>query len=114
MKIYDLRSQHDSPCRSKQMLSSPQMSSRVFFGAPGPWFSQMHLDGDKTTVFHDVDGSVGDFPGAFLVKQDNWLLRHPDCVDVPDWRAAICSGRYAQVGVAWLHTCVPHCPGVLL
>ncbi|XP_024117563.1 cell migration-inducing and hyaluronan-binding protein isoform X2 [Oryzias melastigma] len=73
------------------------MSSRVFFGAPGPWFSQMHLDGDKTTVFHDVDGSVGDFPGAFLVKQDNWLLRHPDCVDVPDWRAAICSGRYAQV-----------------
>ncbi|RVE74995.1 hypothetical protein OJAV_G00027640 [Oryzias javanicus] len=42
------------------------MSSRVFFGEPGPWFSQMHLDGDKTTVFHDVDGSVSEFPGAFL------------------------------------------------
>uniref|UniRef100_A0A3P9J8H9 hyaluronoglucosaminidase n=1 Tax=Oryzias latipes TaxID=8090 RepID=A0A3P9J8H9_ORYLA len=73
------------------------MTSRVFFGEPGPWFSEMHMDGDKTTIFHDVDGSVSEYPGAFLVKEDNWLLRHPDCVDVPDWRAAICSGRYAQV-----------------
>lgn len=55
------------------------------------------MDGDKTTIFHDVDGSVSEYPGAFLVKEDNWLLRHPDCIDVPDWRAAICSGRYAQV-----------------
>lgn len=57
----------------------------------------MQMDGDKTTVFHDVDGTVSEYPGAFLVKEDNWLLRHPDCIDVPDWRAAICSGRYAQV-----------------
>lgn len=56
------------------------------------------MDGDKTTIFHDVDGSVSEYPGVFLVKEDNWLLRHPDCIDVPDWRAAICSGRYAQVG----------------
>ena len=57
----------------------------------------MQMDGDKTTIFHDVDGSVSEYPGAFLVKEDNWLLRHPDCIDVPDWRAAICSGHYAQV-----------------
>lgn len=56
------------------------------------------MDGDKTTIFHDIDGSVSEYPGAFLVKEDNWLLRHPDCIDVPDWKAAICSGRYAQVG----------------
>lgn len=56
------------------------------------------MDGDKTTIFQDVDGSVSEYPGAFLVKEDNWLLRHPDCIDVPDWKAAICSGRYAQVG----------------
>uniref|UniRef100_A0A6Q2YND7 G8 domain-containing protein n=1 Tax=Esox lucius TaxID=8010 RepID=A0A6Q2YND7_ESOLU len=73
------------------------ITSRVFFGEPGPWFNQMQMDGDKTTIFHDVDGSVSEYPGAFLVKQDNWLLRHPDCIDVPDWRAAICSGRYAQI-----------------
>lgn len=73
------------------------ITSRVFFGEPGPWFSKMQMDGDKTTIFHDVDGSVSEYPGAFLVKEDNWLLRHPDCIDVPDWRAAICSGRYAQI-----------------
>lgn len=75
------------------------ITSRVFFGEPGPWFSQMQMDGDKTTIFHDIDGSVSEYPGAFLVKEDNWLLRHPDCIDVPDWKAAICSGRYAQIYV---------------
>lgn len=64
----------------------------------------MQMDGDKTTIFHDVDGSVSEYPGAFLVKEDNWLLRHPDCIDVPDWRAAICSGHYAQVRCT-LETC---------
>ncbi|KAK5916134.1 hypothetical protein CesoFtcFv8_001661 [Champsocephalus esox] len=75
------------------------ITSRVFFGEPGPWFSKMQMDGDKTTIFHDMDGSVSEYPGAFLVKEDNWLLRHPDCIDVPDWKAAICSGRYAQIYV---------------
>lgn len=74
-----------------------QITSRVFFGEPGPWFNKMQMDGDKTTIFHDIDGSVSEYPGAFLVKEDNWLLRHPDCIDVPDWKAAICSGHYAQV-----------------
>uniref|UniRef100_A0A3Q2D5T4 Cell migration inducing hyaluronidase 1 n=1 Tax=Cyprinodon variegatus TaxID=28743 RepID=A0A3Q2D5T4_CYPVA len=73
------------------------ITSRVFFGEPGPWFHKMQMDGDKTTIFHDVDGSISEYPGAFLVKEDNWLLRNPDCIDVPDWKAAICSGRYAQV-----------------
>jgi len=56
------------------------------------------MDGDKTSVFHDVDGSVSEYPGSYLTKDDNWLVRHPDCINVPDWRGAICSGRYAQVG----------------
>lgn len=70
----------------------------MFFGEPGPWFNQLDMDGDKTSVFHDVDGSVSEYPGSYLTKADNWLVRHPDCVDVPDWRGAVCSGRYAQVG----------------
>ncbi|XP_038623108.1 cell migration-inducing and hyaluronan-binding protein [Tachyglossus aculeatus] len=73
------------------------ITSRVFFGEPGPWFNQLNMDGDKTSVFHDVDGSVSEYPGSYLVKEDNWLVRHPDCIDVPDWRGAICSGRYAQI-----------------
>uniref|UniRef100_A0A4W4FZ85 G8 domain-containing protein n=1 Tax=Electrophorus electricus TaxID=8005 RepID=A0A4W4FZ85_ELEEL len=78
-------------------FDSVPITSRVFFGEPGPWFSSMQMDGDKTTIFHDVDGSVSEYPGAFLVKEDNWLLRHPNCIDVPDWRGAICSGHYAQI-----------------
>lgn len=78
-------------------LGTVQITSRVFFGEPGPWFNQLDMDGDKTSVFHDVDGSVSEYPGSYLTKEDNWLVRHPDCIDVPDWRGAICSGRYAQV-----------------
>uniref|UniRef100_A0A2I2Y729 hyaluronoglucosaminidase n=1 Tax=Gorilla gorilla gorilla TaxID=9595 RepID=A0A2I2Y729_GORGO len=73
------------------------ITSRVFFGEPGPWFNQLDMDGDKTSVFHDVDGSVSEYPGSYLTKNDNWLVRHPDCINVPDWRGAICSGRYAQM-----------------
>uniref|UniRef100_A0A665THV5 G8 domain-containing protein n=1 Tax=Echeneis naucrates TaxID=173247 RepID=A0A665THV5_ECHNA len=80
-------------------ITFEHITSRVFFGEPGPWFNKMQMDGDKTMIFHDVDGSVSEYPGAFLVKADNWLLRHPDCIDVPDWKAAICSGRYAQIYV---------------
>ncbi|XP_027427033.1 cell migration-inducing and hyaluronan-binding protein isoform X3 [Zalophus californianus] len=73
------------------------ITSRVFFGEPGPWFNQLDMDGDKTSLFHDVDGSVSEYPGSYLTKDDNWLVRHPDCINVPDWRGAICSGRYAQM-----------------
>ncbi|XP_060035573.1 cell migration-inducing and hyaluronan-binding protein isoform X3 [Erinaceus europaeus] len=73
------------------------ITSRVFFGEPGPWFNQLDMDGDKTSVFHDVDGSVSEYPGSYLTKDDNWLVRHPGCLDVPDWRGAICSGHYAQM-----------------
>lgn len=55
------------------------------------------MDGDKTSVFHDVDGSVSEYPGSYLIKEDNWLIKHPDCIDVPDWRGSICSGHFAQV-----------------
>ncbi|XP_067327539.1 cell migration-inducing and hyaluronan-binding protein [Anolis sagrei] len=73
------------------------ITSRVFFGEPGPWFNGLDMDGDKTSVFHDVDGSVSEYPGSYLIKEDNWLIRHSDCIDVPDWRGSICSGQYAQV-----------------
>uniref|UniRef100_A0A4W3GXB8 hyaluronoglucosaminidase n=1 Tax=Callorhinchus milii TaxID=7868 RepID=A0A4W3GXB8_CALMI len=79
------------------------ITSRVFFGEPGPWFHQMEMDGDKTTIFHDVDGSVSEYPGSYIVKHDNWLLRHSECIDVPDWRSAICSGHYAQVYIQTRH-----------
>lgn len=63
------------------------------------------MDGDKTSVFHDVDGSVSEYPGSYLIKEDNWLIKHPDCIDVPDWRGSICSGHYAQVKWLTLQFC---------
>ncbi|XP_062873668.1 cell surface hyaluronidase [Trichomycterus rosablanca] len=80
---------------SLSFLSS--VTLRAFFGQPGQWFEGNDLDGDKNTIFHDVDGSVSGYPGTSAVRADNFLLRHPDCVDVPRWNACVCSGRYAQV-----------------
>ncbi|KAI4830096.1 hypothetical protein KUCAC02_001749, partial [Chaenocephalus aceratus] len=62
------------------------ITSRVFFGEPGPWFSKMQMDGDKTTIFHDMDGSVSEYPGAFLVKEDTGCCGTPTGIDVPDGR----------------------------
>uniref|UniRef100_A0A7M4FDZ0 Cell migration inducing hyaluronidase 1 n=1 Tax=Crocodylus porosus TaxID=8502 RepID=A0A7M4FDZ0_CROPO len=80
-----------------QSCPNNNITSRVFFGEPGPWFNKLNMDGDKTSVFHDVDGSVSQYPGSYLIKEDNWLIKHPDCIDVPDWRGSICSGHYAQI-----------------
>lgn len=82
---------------SQLVFDQVPLSSRLFFGEVGPFFSLMQRDGDKTTILHDTDGSLSQYPGAYLVKDDNWLLRHPDCIDVPEWRGAICSGNYAQI-----------------
>uniref|UniRef100_A0A8C3VKB0 hyaluronoglucosaminidase n=1 Tax=Catharus ustulatus TaxID=91951 RepID=A0A8C3VKB0_CATUS len=73
------------------------LPTEVFFGEPGPWFNDLDMDGDKTSVFHDVDGSVSEYPGSYLIKEDNWLIKHPECIDVPDWRGSICSGHFAQI-----------------
>ncbi|XP_076855130.1 cell surface hyaluronidase isoform X2 [Brachyhypopomus gauderio] len=70
---------------------------RAFFGRPGQWFEDNDLDGDKNSIFHDVDGSVSGYPGTYVARADNFLARHPACVDVPAWNGCVCSGRYAQV-----------------
>lgn len=76
---------------------SCKVSLKVFFGKPGPWFEDGELDGDKNSIFHDVDGSVTEYKDSYVGRMDNYLIRHPDCVDVPKWNGVICSGSYAQV-----------------
>lgn len=76
------------------------MTLRAFFGQPGQWFEGNDLDGDKNTIFHDLDGSVSGYPGSSVVRADNFLLRHPACTDMPGWNAAVCSARYAQVSTS--------------
>ncbi|XP_036186749.1 cell surface hyaluronidase isoform X2 [Myotis myotis] len=77
----------------------PHVSLNVFFGKPGPWFEDCELDGDKNSIFHDTDGSVTGYKDAYVGRIDNYLIRHPSCVNVTKWNAVICSGSYAQVYV---------------
>ncbi|XP_075067078.1 cell surface hyaluronidase CEMIP2 [Mixophyes fleayi] len=73
------------------------VSLRAFFGQPGPWFETADLDGDKNCIFHDVDGSVTSYNDTYVARMDNYLIRHPKCINVTDWNGVICSGTYAQV-----------------
>ncbi|XP_062936600.1 inactive cell surface hyaluronidase CEMIP2 isoform X2 [Cynocephalus volans] len=77
----------------------PHVSLNVFFGKPGPWFEDCELDGDKNSIFHDIDGSVTGYKDAYVGRIDNYLIRHPNCVNVTKWNAVVCSGTYAQVYV---------------
>uniref|UniRef100_A0A8D0D9G8 Cell migration inducing hyaluronidase 1 n=1 Tax=Sander lucioperca TaxID=283035 RepID=A0A8D0D9G8_SANLU len=89
----------DFPIRGMQIYDGPINMQNCTFR------KYTALDGRHTSAFGfrlnnswQTDSlSLLEYPGAFLVKEDNWLLRHPDCIDVPDWKAAICSGHYAQV-----------------
>lgn len=73
------------------------VSLRAFFGQSGPWFETGDLDGDKNSIFHDVDGSVTHYNNTFVARMDNYLVRHPKCINITEWNGVICSGTYAQV-----------------
>uniref|UniRef100_A0A673UKD2 hyaluronoglucosaminidase n=1 Tax=Suricata suricatta TaxID=37032 RepID=A0A673UKD2_SURSU len=77
----------------------PHVTLNVFFGKPGPWFEDCELDGDKNSIFHDLDGSVTGYKDAYVGRIDNYLIRHPSCVNITKWNAVVCSGSYAQVYV---------------
>ncbi|XP_062985402.1 inactive cell surface hyaluronidase CEMIP2 isoform X3 [Elgaria multicarinata webbii] len=73
------------------------VSLKVFYGKPGPWFEEADLDGDKNSIFHDVDGSVTEYKDTYVGRMDNYLIRHPDCINFTKWNGVACSGTYAQV-----------------
>uniref|UniRef100_A0A8C3GAH0 hyaluronoglucosaminidase n=1 Tax=Cyclopterus lumpus TaxID=8103 RepID=A0A8C3GAH0_CYCLU len=70
---------------------------QTFFGRPGQWFEENDLDGDKNSIFHDVDGSVTGYTDTYVGRADNYVIQHPGCVTIYQWSGVICSGRYAQV-----------------
>ncbi|NWY53351.1 TMEM2 hyaluronidase, partial [Chionis minor] len=74
----------------------PNVSLKVFFGKPGPWFEEGDLDGDKNSIFHDLDGSVTDYKDTYVGRMDNYLIQHPKCIDITEWNGVVCSGTYAQ------------------
>lgn len=86
-----------------------QANLEVFFGTPGQWFGTNSLDGDQTSIFHDLDGSVTGFPDTFVVRADNYLVRHPGCLSVPRWNGVICTGKYAQVNFSSANKITRNC-----
>ncbi|XP_064421803.1 inactive cell surface hyaluronidase CEMIP2-like [Latimeria chalumnae] len=70
---------------------------KVFFGKAGQWFGTNDYDGDKTSIFHDLDGSVTGYQDVFVARADNYLVRHPGCLTIPRWNAVLCNGKYAQL-----------------
>ncbi|XP_010176264.1 cell surface hyaluronidase isoform X2 [Antrostomus carolinensis] len=77
----------------------PNVSLKAFFGKPGPWFEEGDLDGDKNSIFHDLDGSVTDYKDTYVGRMDNYLIQHPECINITEWSGVVCSGTYAQVYV---------------
>ncbi|MDX1563232.1 MAG: hypothetical protein R3305_09910, partial [Gammaproteobacteria bacterium] len=54
----------------------------------------------KSAAFHDVDGSVGGIPGAYIVI-NNGIASHEDaCVIKQSWNAAICEGDMGRFSIA--------------
>uniref|UniRef100_A0A8C7ZSG7 hyaluronoglucosaminidase n=1 Tax=Oryzias sinensis TaxID=183150 RepID=A0A8C7ZSG7_9TELE len=80
-----------------QLSFHPDVKLQAFFGRPGQWFEGNDLDGDKNSIFHDVDGSVTGYPDTYAGRADNYLIQHPACVKLLQWNAVTCSGRYSQV-----------------
>ncbi|NXM90418.1 TMEM2 hyaluronidase, partial [Oenanthe oenanthe] len=74
----------------------PNVSLKAFFGKPGPWFEEGDLDGDKNSIFHDLDGSVTDYRDTYVGRMDNYLIQHPKCINITEWSGVVCSGDYAQ------------------
>ncbi|NWR69133.1 TMEM2 hyaluronidase, partial [Centropus unirufus] len=80
-----------------QILMEKSVGLKVFFGRSGQWFGNNDNDGDKMSVFHDLDGSVTGYPDTFIGRADNYLLHHPGCLTVPHWNGVVCTGKFAQL-----------------
>uniref|UniRef100_A0A672UWK2 G8 domain-containing protein n=1 Tax=Strigops habroptila TaxID=2489341 RepID=A0A672UWK2_STRHB len=80
-----------------QILMEKSVGLKVFFGRSGQWFGNNDNDGDKMSIFHDLDGSVTGYLDTFIGRADNYLLRHPGCLTVPCWNGVMCTGKFAQL-----------------
>ncbi|XP_019627189.1 PREDICTED: cell migration-inducing and hyaluronan-binding protein-like [Branchiostoma belcheri] len=82
------------------------VQSRVFLGGRGlPYFGNNDLDGDKTNILHDLDGSTTGYPDSYIVGPDNYLVRNPGCVEKPEWHGVFCRGKFAQL---WVQAKLPN------
>jgi len=56
----------------------------------------------RTAVFHDLDGSVGGVPDAFILLHDgtDGITADSRCDAKPAWNAAVCRGDFGRLAIA--------------
>jgi hypothetical protein len=67
----------------------------------------------KTSVFHDVDGSVSGVPDSYILINDenNGIAIDKACEIKPAWNAAVCKGDVGRLAVAAPGPATPPTPG---
>jgi cell migration-inducing and hyaluronan-binding protein len=67
----------------------------------------------KTSVFHDLDGSVTGVPGAFILIDDasDAIAIDKTCEMKPTWNAAVCKGDFGRLAVGGPGDGAPGIPG---
>jgi cell migration-inducing and hyaluronan-binding protein len=67
----------------------------------------------KTSVFHDVDGSVSGVPDSYILINDesNGIAIDQTCEIKPTWNAAVCKGDVGRLAVAAPGPATPAIPG---
>jgi cell migration-inducing and hyaluronan-binding protein len=67
----------------------------------------------RTSVFHDVDGSVSGVPDSYVLNNDeNDRVAIDDACEIkPTWNAAVCKGDYGRFAVATPGPATPGAPG---
>ena len=75
----------------------------LFFGMEGTEsFDTYDKDGDSTQVLFDQGGQLTGYPGSYIVRYDNWLMKTDDCEYNQEWNAAVCTDReYGGVCKHW-------------
>jgi cell migration-inducing and hyaluronan-binding protein len=53
----------------------------------------------RGATIHDLDGSVGGVPGAYIVLDNGIASDEQACQIRPDWGAAVCQGDFGRFGV---------------
>ena len=68
----------------------------------------------KTSVFHDVDGSVSGVPDSYILINDenNGVAIDEACEIKPAWNAAVCKGDVGRLAVADPAAATARAPGV--
>jgi len=79
---------------AKPVYFPPQQDRRWSFSGEFGRFT-----GWNGAVFHDIDGSVGGVPDAYIVIDNGIADDEQACQIKPAWNAAVCKGDFGRLGI---------------